>query len=158
MDKHILSIIAQNKPGVISRIAGLLRRKQFNIDSMTAGKTHKPGVSRLDIVFLGDRKEAERAVVMVQKVVEVLEAKIVSENIVIREIVLGKFRIHHPAEESLLYDTENIYTHEVFRQGNVVCLEIVDTSQHMDTYLEKIQNSNIEILEWVRSGVIAIEK
>ena len=158
MNTHILSIVAQNNPGVISRITGLLRRKKFNIDSMTAGKTHKHGISRLDIVFIGDQKEAEKAVVMVQKLVEVLEAKIISENIIIREIVLGKFQIHNLEEEKFLYENENMFIHEIYREKNTIWLEIVDTSLNLDSYLEKIQNSDIEILEWVRSGVIAIEK
>jgi len=95
---------------------------------------------------------------MVQKLVEVLEAKIISENIIIREIVLGKFQIHNLEEEKFLYENENMFIHEIYREKNTIWLEIVDTSLNLDSYLEKIQNSDIEILEWVRSGVIATEK
>ena len=156
--RHILSVIVQNKPGVLSRISGLIRRKLFNIDSLTVGETENKKISRFTIVVSGTKEDAQKVAVQIQRLVDILSVEILPEDsTIIREIVLARFKIHNQKEESLLYDIDNIFIHEVYKKGNEICLEIVDTSQHLNVYLEKIKKSNIEILEWVRSGVIALK-
>lgn len=157
--RHILSVFSQNKPGVLSRIAGLLRRKLFQIDSLTVGRTSNPNISRFTIVIEGGIDDAEKIAKQLDKLVEIISIKVLPKDCIRREIVLARFRIHNPKEEELLHKMEeNILSKEIEKSGNEVVIELVDTSQHLESFLERIQASEIEILDWVRSGVIAMDK
>ncbi len=160
MGKYILAVFAQNKPGVLSRISGLLRRKLFQIDSLTVGRTSDPGISRFTIVIEGGVEEADKTARTIEKLVEVLSVEILPpEDSVLREIVLARFRLHNKAEEKLLYEAEkSVLAKEIAREGDTITVELVDSSYKLEAFLEKIQNSDIEILDWVRSGVIAMKR
>ncbi len=159
MKNHILSVQAQNKPGVLSKITGLLRRKCFQIDSLTAGTTQNPEISQLTIVISGDISTAKQASYQLEKIIEVISSKVLKkEESIVREIVLARLKPHNDAEEKkLLVEVEKIFHKELYRNNNEVCIELIDATQGLDNFLEKIHNANIEVLEWVRSGVIAIK-
>ena len=159
MKNHILSVQAQNKPGVLSKITGLLRRKCFQIDSLTAGTTQNPEISQLTIVISGDISTANQASYQLEKIIEVISSKVLKkEESIVREIVLARLKPHNDAEEKkLLVEVEKIFHKELYRNNNEVCIELIDATQGLDNFLEKIHNANIEVLEWVRSGVIAIK-
>ncbi len=158
MKKHILSVFAQNRPGVLSRIAGLLRRKNFQIDSLTVGRTQDPKVSRFTIVIEGGSEGGRKTAKMIENLIEVLRVKIQPASCLTREIVLARFLVPTPQDEELLHKIEdNILTKELEKTGNKITLELIDTSDRLEHFLEQIEESNIEILKWVRSGVIAME-
>ena len=157
MKKHIIAVFSQNKPGVLSRIAGLLRRKLFQIDSLTVGKTSNPKISRFTIVIEGEEEDANKTALAVENLIEVLSVKILPKNSITREIILARFRIKNAQEAAFLHEAENdILTKEIARSKNEITLELIDTSRNLDSFLKKIKTAKIEIIEWVRSGVIAI--
>jgi len=67
--KHIISALVENKPGVLNRLVSLFRRRNFNIDSLTVGRTHKPHVSRMTIVIDGQRLNPRQMVANLYKLV-----------------------------------------------------------------------------------------
>ena len=69
---HTFVVYVENKPGVLSRVVSLFRRRAFNIDSLTVGRTEKPDVSRMTIVTDADEDQARRIVANVYKLVNVL--------------------------------------------------------------------------------------
>jgi len=158
MKKYILSVFSQNKPGVLSRIAGLLRRKLFQIDSLTVGRTSIPNVSRFTIVIEGGVEDAHKTAHALEKLVEILSVKILPKNSITREIVLARFKIKNQEDEAFLHRAEKeILTKEISRKGNEIVLELVDTSHKLEAFLAKVEKkAEIEVLEWVRSGVIAM--
>lgn len=157
MKKNILSVFAQNKPGVLSRISGLLRRKLFQIDSLTVGRTSNPEVSRFTIVIEGGVDDAQKIANLLEKLVEILSVKVLPTDSITREIVLARFRIKNEAEVQRLQQIEaNILTKTIERHTNEIVVELIDTSQHLETFLQKIKESKIEIIDWIRSGVIAM--
>lgn len=159
MEKHILSVLVENKSGILSRIAGLLRRKLFKIQSLTVGTTCKDSVARITIVLLGDEREVNKASLAVESLIEVISVKrLPPEQTLTREIALARLKPHNNAEEKkLLVAVKNIFHKELYRNENEVCVELVDTTQGLDDFLQDMQDAHIEILEWVRSGVIAIK-
>jgi len=159
-NRQILSVYAENKQGVLSKITGLLRRKLFQIDSLTAGRTHKEGVSLMTIVIIGDRANAQKAAKMVGNMIEVLSVKVQhDEEIIVREIVLAKIEVATENKRRLLRGIEeNVLVREISNTGNQVYIEIIDTSQALELFLVKLEQAEIKVLEWVRSGVIALEK
>lgn len=157
--KHILAVTSQNNPGVLSRIAGVLRRKLFNIDSLTVGRTQTPNVSRFTIVIVGEEGDARKAARALEKLVEIIDVEILPEESLTREIVLARLNVETGQDEALLKELEeDIIARTLLRRGDEVIVELIDTSQKLDALLERLQNSPIEVLEWVRSGIIAIEK
>ncbi len=160
MKKQILSVTTQNAPGVLSRIAGLLRRKLFNIDSLTVGRTSNPKRSHFTITIIGDESEANKVAQAISKLIEVIEVKILQpETTIAREVVLAKFKVMDDNDETFLKQAEgDILVKELHRDGHILCLELMDTSQVLEKFLETILKNNIEVIKWVRSGLIAIER
>lgn len=155
--KYIISLLTANKPGVLSKISGLLRRKLFNIDSLTVGPTVDIARSRFTIVIIGQASEAQKASLMLGQLVEVYESVVLENNPLVREIVLARFQVDTDADEAFLHKAERgILKKEIWRKGAEICMELVDTSQRLDLFIEKVENSNVKVLEWVRSGMIAI--
>ena len=160
MQKHILSVLTENKSGVLSRISGLLRRKLFNIHSLTVGVTQDPNISKFTIVISGDLTRANQAASLIEKLVEILSVKILDiKNTIFREIVLAKLKVKTKKEKDFLHTIEKeVLTKEIYHSKDILYLELIDTSKKLESFLKKLKTTNIEIKDWVRSGVIAIEK
>jgi len=155
MRKYFLSVRAENKSGVLSKIAGLLRRKLFNIDSLTVGRTFDAKISQFTIVIFGEKKEAEKAAAVIANLVEILSVKILSRPI-LREIVLARFAKKNFCEKKI--SRAKILQKKIAENENEIIFEFVDTSQNLENFLKILKKENTEIREWARSGVIAIEK
>lgn len=159
-EKYLLAVVTCNRPGVLSRIAGLLRRKLFNIDSLTVGRTQNTEESHFTVVIEGDLEQAQKAAKLIDRLVEVRSVKVLrGEDCLRREIVLARFRVRSKAQAEALYQAEKtVFSKELSWDEDVVTVELIDTSQALDHLLQFIGQSEIEVLEWVRSGVIALER
>jgi len=160
-EKHILSILTRNSPGVLSRISGLLRRKLFNIDSLTVGRTHNPKESLFTITIIGSKQKAIKAAGVIERLIEIRSVKVFEPTeIYKREIVLTKLRFLEPKDKELLTSlkSEEMFIQEIDTQASISIFELVDKSAHLESFLEQLNQSDIQVLEWVRSGVIALEK
>ena len=108
MSKHTLSVLVENKPGVLHRIAGLFTRRGFNIASLTVGPTERDEYSRMTIVVRLSSKPVEQVVRQLQKLVPVVEVReLVPQDLVERELMLVKIRTpeRNHAELRALADT-----------------------------------------------------
>lgn len=152
---HILAVLVENQPGVLTRVAGLFSRRGYNIDSLAVGQTHEPGVSRMTIVVDGDSQVIDQVVKQLDKLVDVIEVKdISSDEHLDRELVLIKVK----AEPEVRGEIMQIV--DIFRA------RIVDIGQHslIIEYtgdigkIRAIENSlkPFGILELVRTGKIAM--
>lgn len=159
-ERYLLSVITRNSPGVLSRIAGLLRRKLFNIDSLTVGRMPERNESCFTIVIEGDKIQAQKAAKLIDRLIEVRRVEVLeTEKCLRREIVLAKFELENSDQKKLLEDAEKkVFHHTISENGNTICVELIDTSQHIDDFLTAIQRDGIKVLDWVRSGVIAMKK
>src|SRR5665811_752352 len=93
MSKHTLSVLVENKPGVLTRIAGLFSRRGFNIDSLAVGPTEHPDVSRMTVVVDVEDLPLEQVTKQLNKLVEVLKVVELDQNASVqREILLVKVR------------------------------------------------------------------
>jgi acetolactate synthase I/III small subunit len=89
--KHTLSVLVQNKPGVLARTAGLFSRRGYNIESLTVGVTENENVSRMTIVVTGDDTVVEQVTKQLNKLIEVIKVSdLTKESYVDRELVLIK--------------------------------------------------------------------
>ena len=89
--KHTVSVLVQNKPGVLTRTAGLFSRRGYNIESLTVGVTENEAVSRMTIVVAGDDTVVEQVTKQLNKLIEVIKVSdLTKESYVNRELVLIK--------------------------------------------------------------------
>jgi len=89
--KHTLSVLVENKPGVLARTAGLFSRRGYNIESLTVGVTENQDVSRMTIVVSGDDEVVEQVTKQLNKLIEVIKVSdLTKESYIDRELVLIK--------------------------------------------------------------------
>ncbi len=87
--KHTLSVLVENKPGVLTRVAGLFARRGYNIDSLAVGMTENPAISRMTIVVDGDEYVIQQVTKQLDKLIDVIQVlDITSEQYVERELIL----------------------------------------------------------------------
>src|SRR6187397_2873618 len=90
-EKHTIAALVENKPGVLNRVASLFRRRNFNVDSLTVGRTHKPHISRMTIVVDAARADARKIIANLFKLINVIDVKLVSSELhVSRDLALVK--------------------------------------------------------------------
>jgi acetolactate synthase-1/3 small subunit len=88
---RLLSVLVENKPGVLQRVASMIRRRGFNIDSLSVGPTDDPSVSRMTITVHVGKQQAEQAMKQLYKLVDVIKIDdITTERVVAQELVLIK--------------------------------------------------------------------
>src|SRR5918994_8005463 len=93
MSKHTLSVLVENKPGVLARVSGLFSRRGFNIDSLAVGETENPEVSRITIVVNADESPLEQVTKQLNKLVNVLKIVELDPTVSVqRELLLVKVR------------------------------------------------------------------
>ncbi len=159
-ERFILLVVTRNAPGVLSRVSSLLRRKLFNIDSLTVGRAICNRESRFTIVIEGNKVEANKAALLIERLVEIRSVKVMKPELCLRrEIVLATVKVDSPAQTKILHEAEDaVLSQELSQNGNLITIELIDTSQKLDAFLVKIEASSIEVIDWVRSGVIAMEQ
>ena len=115
MKKYNLAILVDNKPGVLTHVSGLISRRAFNIESISAGYTEETDVTRINIeVSVGDKHELEQVINQLSKLIDIIKIVNLGEvDSIVRELVLLKVR----ANKETLKDIRNIV--DVFR-GKIV--------------------------------------
>lgn len=154
--KHTLVALVENKPGVLNRIASLFRRRSFNIDSLTVGRTHKPHVSRMTIVVDAAQANPNLIAANLLKLVNVIEVRVISaEPHVSRDLALIKVRSDDADSRNTLTDICERYPARIVDIGpKVAIVEIASQEDIVERLIEELRP--IGIVEMVRTGVVAM--
>jgi len=157
MEKHILSVLVQNQPGVLARISGMFAARNFNIDSLVVGRTEDADFSHMVIVSTGDEATLEQIRKQLGKIVPVVKVRNLSEqSIVERDLLL--LQVHCPPEKR----GELRQVTEVFRGSIVdiapksVVIQLTGTEDKIEAFVELCRPYGIKQL--ARTGVIAISR
>ena len=158
MKKYNLAILVDNKPGVLTHVSGLISRRAFNIESISAGYTEETDVTRINIeVSVGDKHELEQVINQLSKLIDIIKIVNLGEvDSIVRELVLLKVR----ANRETLKDIRNIV--DVFRGKIVdispenVVIEITGSQGKIEAICEMM--AQFEIIEIARTGTIAISR
>ncbi|MEK6943938.1 MAG: acetolactate synthase small subunit, partial [Thermoproteota archaeon] len=106
----ILSILVENKPGVLFKVTNLFRARNFNIDSISVGITENPEFSRMTITTYGDEKQIQQIVKQLDKMIDTIEVKRLDEHkTVYREVVLFKIKVSKAANSMEINKLANAY-------------------------------------------------
>ena len=107
--KHILSILVENKPGVLSRVTGLISRRGFNIDSLSVGPTEDPTMSRITIIVKADDVAYEQITKQLHKLVSVYKiSDLTKESAIERELVLFKVNASPERRNEIIENHERV--------------------------------------------------
>jgi acetolactate synthase-1/3 small subunit len=153
--KHTLSVLVENKPGVLARIAGLFSRRGFNIDSLAVGPTEHPEVSRMTIVVNVEDSPLEQVTKQLNKLVEVIKiVELDGASSVNRELLMVKVKADAETRGQVL-DTVQLFRAKVVDIGtDAVTIQAVGNADKLADLLRVLEPFGIR--ELVQSGMVAI--
>lgn len=155
--KHTISVLVENRPGVLARVAGLFARRGFNIDSLVVCATEDATISRMTVVTMGDEGDLEQIIKQLNKLIDVINIlDHTGDDLVEREIALVKLRA------TLSNRGEIMQLATVFGAGVVsispgeqtMIVEMFGEANRVDAFLETLQK--FKVLELVRTGRVAL--
>lgn len=147
----------ENKPGVLTRVASLFRRRAFNIDSLTVGRTEKPEVSRMTITVDADRDQARRIEANLYKLVNVLLVEnITHQASIVRDLAMIKVAATHEARSHVLELASVFRARVVDVAPESLTIEITGDEDKIDGLLEVLRPYGV--LEMVRTGIVAMRR
>ena len=154
--KHTLVALVENKPGVLNRVASLFRRRNFNVDSLTVGRTHRPGISRMTIVVDEERGNVNKIAANLYKLINVIDVRLVSqEPHVSRDLALIKVRTDDPESRNAVTTICEHYPARIVDIGpEVAILEITAQEDVVEAIIGELKP--IGIVEMIRTGVVAM--
>jgi len=150
-------VYVENKPGVLTRVASLFRRRAFNIDSLTVGRTEKPEVSRMTITAEADRDQARRIEANLYKLVNVLLVEnITGQPAIVRDLAMIKVGATHEARSHVLELASVFRGRVVDVSPESLTIEITGAEDKIDGLLEVLRPYGV--LEMVRTGIVAMRR
>ncbi len=152
---HTLTVLVENNPGVLARIAGLFSRRGFNIDSLTVGRTEDPAVSRMTIVVEGDDHTLEQVEKQLHKLVDVLKITDVTDvPHVERELLMIKVLTDRSNRLEIM-QIADVFRAKIVDYGpKTLTIEATGNEEKLDALLEALRPYAIK--EFVRTGKIAL--
>ena len=154
---HTLVALVEDKPGVLNRVASLFRRRNFNIESLTVGRTAESGVSRMTVVVDSDQTSAERVTAHLYKLVNVLQVGDLGVvPAVARDLALVKVTVAGHGRAELLKIVDETRAHIVDSGEETMTLEITGEPPHVDAVIARL--SAFGIIEMVRTGQVAMRR
>jgi acetolactate synthase I/III small subunit len=155
-DKTTIVALVENEPGVLNRIVSLFRRRSFNIDSLTVGRTHKPHVSRMTIVVDNMTMKPRIVAENLRKMVNVIDVHILDNSPhVARDLVLAKVRSDSPISRNTLTTICERYPARIIDIGpEVAIVEMTGTDDFVEEFIDALRP--IGIVELIRTGLVAM--
>lgn len=157
-ETHILVALVEDKPGVMQRVSGLFRKRNFNIDSITVGHSEKPGVSRMTLTVTGDHAVLEQVMKQLNKVIEVLKViELNKKSSVQRELALVKIRTKNETARAEVVSYVNIFRGRIVDVSkDSLIVEITGDSSKIEAFVKLV--STFGVHELARTGVTAMAR
>ncbi|MGV1009388.1 MAG: acetolactate synthase small subunit [Dermatophilaceae bacterium] len=155
MPKHTLSVLVENKPGVLARIAALFSRRGFNIDSLAVGPTEHPDVSRMTLVVDVDLAPLEQVTKQLNKLVEVLKVvELEASSSVQRQIMLVKVRADASTRSHIVETAELFRAKVIDVASDSLTIECTGKLEKVQALLAVLEPFGVR--ELVQSGAVAV--
>jgi acetolactate synthase-1/3 small subunit len=155
MTHHTLSVLVENKPGVLARVASLFSRRGFNIESLAVGPTELPDVSRMTIVVSVDKLPLEQVTKQLNKLINVIKiVELDPDNSVQREIMLVKVKSDLDTRSHILETAQLFRAKVVDVAPDAVTIEATGKADKLQALLKVLEPFGIK--ELVKSGMVAV--
>ena len=157
MRKQVYSLLVDNNPGVLSRIAGLFSRRGFSIDSITAGRTAAPRFTRITVVASGDELILSQIEKQVRKLEDVIEIKLLKdEESVYRELIMIKLRAN-AAQRGEIISVADIFRAKIVDvEEDSLMIELTGNQSKLEAFMNLLKD--YEILELARTGITGLSR
>ena len=156
-NQQIVIIQAENKPGVLSKVTSLCRRRRYNIQSLTAGATHAPNISQMTLVFAKERERIYNIINQIDKLIEVVSVEMVeNKDVVDKELVLLVVKNSRIADKLLKNTMRNTNIRVINTADKHPVLEIVGEGNEVE-HLLGILDTKKDVIKMVRSGLVALK-
>ena len=154
----ILSILVENKPGILFKVTHLFRSRNFNIDSISVGVTENPDYSKMTITTYGDEKRIDQIVKQLDKMIDTVKVEHLDEyKTVFRELCIFKIKLSNANDSMEINKLANAYggkVHDVKKDS--IMVELTATPDQIQAFEELAKP--FEILDVARTGVAALQR
>ena len=155
--RHTISILVENKFGVLTRVAGMFSGRGFNIDSLNVAPTHEAALSRITCVLMGDDSALDLAIKQLRKLVNVVEVVDFKEGqAVIRELVLIKVKADSKTRSEIMQICDIFRAKIVHVAHDQVIVETTGDDGKVNAFLKLLEPFGL--LELARTGVLALKR
>ena len=155
--RHTISVLVENKFGVLTRIAGLFSGRGYNIDTLNVGPTHDPAFSRMTIVTHGDDATLEQIVKQLNKLPNVIKVQNFRDGeYVDRELVLVKVGVDSKSRAEVMQITDIFRAKIVDVQPKTLAIEITGSGSKVEKFLDLMKTFGV--LELTRTGQVAMPR
>jgi acetolactate synthase-1/3 small subunit len=155
--RHTISVLVENKFGVLARVAGMFSGRGFNIDSLNVAPTHDPELSRITVVLKGDGSSLELAVRQLRKLINVVEVLDFKEGqAVSREMILVKVKADNKSRSEIMQICDIFRAKIVNVAKASVIIEATGTEDKVAALLDLLEPFGI--IELARTGVLALKR
>ena len=157
LEYHVISTLVEDKPGVLQKVAGLFNRRGFNIDSITVGKSEVDGLSRMVISVHADKKGLEQATKQLNKLVDVVKIKDITDNAVKRELCLIKVKVPNEKARAEIIQYTNIFRANIVDVSEkTLMIELTGDMGKMNAFISLLKNYGVKKIS--RTGLTAMER
>jgi len=155
--EHTLSVLVENKPGVLSRVAGLFTRRNFNIDSLAVGETENPEYSRMTIVVEGNEQTIEQVKKQLNKVIPVIKVSdLTDDDSVDRELAMYKVSCDPDTRGEIMQIAESFRANIVDMGAQAVVVEVTGDTEKVEAMEDMLRKFGIK--ETVRTGRVSLAR
>lgn len=156
--KHVLSVTVRDRPGVLVRIAGLIARRGYNIESLSVAQSEEPGISRTTLILGSGEDAIEQVEKQLQKLIDVI--KVVNHSdapFVDRELMLIKVGVAAPeARVEVRQIAQDFRARIVDVDRNTLIFEVTGDSRKMNAFIDQMHEFGI--VELIRTGAVALTR
>ena len=157
MRRQVFSLLVDNNPGVLSRIAGLFSRRGYSIDSITAGMTADPRFTRITVVASGDELILSQIEKQVRKLEDVIEIKVLKDGeSVYRELIMVKVRASAAQRPEVISIADIFRAKIVDVEKESMMIELTGNQSKLEAFLNLLDG--YEILELARTGITGLAR
>jgi acetolactate synthase-1/3 small subunit len=153
---HTLSVLVENKPGVLARVAGLFARRGFNIESLAVGPTEDPKISRMTVVVNVAAKPLQQVVRQLDKLINVIHIEELGHDAVERELMLIKITADAGVRSQILEVADIFRAKIVDVHPEAISLEATGTQEKLEALVEILRPYGIR--ELAQTGMVAIAR
>jgi acetolactate synthase-1/3 small subunit len=155
--KHTLVALVEDRPGVLNRVSSLLRRRNFNIESIAVGHTEQPHLSRMTFVVEGDDAKVEQVRKQLDKVVDVVKiVDITSDDKVTRELALVKVKATASTRSEIIQIVDIFRANIVDVSSDSLMVEVTGDEEKVSSLVDLLRGFGIR--EIARTGLIALTR
>ncbi|AAM23331.1 MULTISPECIES: acetolactate synthase small subunit [Caldanaerobacter] len=154
---HIISVLVNNHPGVLSRVVGLFSRRGYNIESLAVGTTEREDISRITLTVLGDDYTVTQIIRQLNKLVDVIKVQNIGKrDNVSRELLLVKVGYDSNTRNDIMHIVETFRGRVIDISLDSLIIEMTGDPEKIEAFLNLI--NKFDVKELVRTGLISLER